>query len=93
MGNKPKIKFQAGNIQTAVWDNSGKGKDGKPFTYQTISLQRSYTIQENGKDVWKQESINLRRNDIIKILVVLEEANKYLLLGTKEDKEEPEESK
>ena len=72
--NRPIKQFNAGGIQAAVWENSGK--EGK--TYNTVTLQRSYKDKD---EQWKHSSY-LKTNDIPKAIVLLQKA--YEKLGIKE---------
>ncbi len=77
--NLPIKKFRAGNIEVAVWSNKRKRYNGEEVEFKTLSLSRSYKKKED--DVWRNEIINLRKGDIAKVSVVLNEAQKYLLLS------------
>jgi len=75
MANKPVKKFKSGAIESAVWENS-KEVDGNEVGFKTVSLRRSW--KQDG--VWRDSSINLRRNDIQKAILVLNKAQEELLL-------------
>jgi hypothetical protein len=81
---KPVKRFQAGNISVSIWNNTGKTKEGKDFTFMTASLQRSY---KDAKNEWKNESINLRANDIGRVHLVLQEAFKEMVQKEKTEAE------
>lgn len=76
MENKPAKKFRAGTISATVWKNTVV-RDGKEVEFPTVSLQRSYKDKEGQ---W-QQSNNLRRDDLPKAMLVLEEAYKELSLA------------
>lgn len=78
--NKPIFKNKSGAIAGSIWANVVK-KDGKEFTFNTITLSRSYTKDE-GK-TWIQEDINFRPNDLIKIQTVLNQIQNQLFLKDK----------
>ena len=86
--NKPIFSVRAGSIQGAVFLNKIKGTNNKPdFEVQTISLSRSFTKDE-GK-TWEQQAINMRKNDLAKLQVVLTKLLEQQFLNTKEvDSEE-----
>lgn len=75
----PKHKIKSGNISVAIFENKSKDKSGKEFSYDSIQLQRSYTIDsKDGKEkTWKHEKINLRKNDLQKIKSVIDKAMEY----------------
>lgn len=81
MGNqkkpKPIAKFRAGAMATSVWENKGKKSDGTEFTFKTIQLQRSYLNSENE---WINETINLRKNDVANLKVVVDKAHEKVVL-------------
>jgi hypothetical protein len=81
---QPKYKVRSGNIQASVFENKGKDKQGKEFSYETIQLQRSY---KDKSDNWVNENLSLRKQDIIKLLVVLDFLKAKLFLGLKEAEE------
>ncbi len=89
--NLPEKRFSAGAISATVWKNAGTSKQGEPFEYRTISLQRSFK-----KDGAWQNANSLRLNDLPKAALLLNKAFEWLVLKgeageRKEDKEEAEE--
>lgn len=48
-GNKPKKKFVSGNISISVWENEHE-KEGRKFTMQTYTPQKSYKDGEEWKE-------------------------------------------
>jgi len=84
--NKPVFKVRAGNISASIFKNKIKGKDGKSdFEMDSISLQKSFTKDE-GK-TWENQSISMRKSDIMKLFVVANKLAEYMYLNS-EDKEE-----
>jgi hypothetical protein len=75
--NQPEKKFSTGTISATVWRNGRVDKDGKPFEYRTVSLQRRYPDKEGQ---WQTTS-SLRVNDLPKAALVLSEAFRYLTLN------------
>jgi hypothetical protein len=69
--NKPLKKFYVGNIQIAVWQNTGKNKE-----FYTVTLSRRF---KNANEEW-QNSNSLRVSDIPKAILGLQEAYKQLAL-------------
>ncbi|GEM_PF-638703 len=80
---RPYKEWKAGNLQAAVWKNKKDMEDGSEVEYKTVSLTRSY--RKPGEDLWRHDSINLRRNDIQKVLLVLTKAQEDMLLSDKPD--------
>ena len=72
---KPINKFKAGNIDAAVWNNEIE-IDGKKINTKSISLRKSWKSGEE----WKDATINLQANEIQKALLVLQEAQKEVLM-------------
>ncbi len=83
---RPPVKsFRAGNIQGAVWANE-REKDGQIFEFKTASLRRSWFDSE--KKIWMNESLNLRKQDVSKALVILSKLQEDLLLSEGDDENE-----
>ncbi|MBT3394903.1 hypothetical protein HOA59_01750 [archaeon] len=76
--NKPIKKYKSGSIECSIWNNE-KELDGKKVEFKTLSLKRSW---KDG-DVWRDQQISFRRNDIIRAILVLEKAQEDLLLDNK----------
>ena len=85
--NKPIFKVRSGAIDCAVFKNVYE-KDKKKFEVLTCSLNRSYT-KDDGK-TWEHETINLRKNNLINMIVVLQAIQNELFLN-KSEKETIEE--
>ena len=86
VNQRPIKKFRCGNIESAIWLNE-REVDGNIVGFKTISLSRSW--KKEG-DVWRNDQVNLRRNDLQKVILVLQKAQEELLLN-QEQKEEEEE--
>jgi hypothetical protein len=84
MVNRPIKKWRSGNISGAIWINE-REVNGTKVSFKTASLRRSW--KKEG-DVWREEVLNFRRQDIPKISVILSEIQKELFLA--EDVEEVE---
>ena len=80
--NMPEKKFRSGAIAATIWANEGT-KDGKKFSYKTVSFERSY----KDKEEWKTTN-SLRMMDIPRAVLVLNKAYEYLALNTDEIEEE-----
>lgn len=74
--NRPIQKWRIGNIECAVWENK-KTFNGGEVSYKTMTLSRSY--KKKDEEIWRSEAINsLRRNDIAKLIAILQKAQDYL---------------
>jgi len=82
-GNKPEKKFKAGAITATVWKNLAK-KNGKEYSFYTIGIERNFKKGEE----WGSTS-SFRVADLPKVILVAQEAYKYLLM--KETSEQTEE--
>ncbi len=79
MANAPIKKFKAGNIEAAVWLNK-KNTDNGEIQFKTASISKSWKT-----DIWHSEIINLRREEIAKMLLVLGKAQEEILLSGEEN--------
>ncbi len=82
MANKPINKYKSGAIEAAIWNNESTFNNSK-VEFKTVSLTRSY--KKKGEDVWRSESLNLRRQDLIKAILVLQKAQEELLMQQSEE--------
>ncbi len=76
MANKPINKWKSGNISGAIWANE-REVNGTKVEFKTASIRRSW--KKEG-DVWRDETLNFRRQDIPKIFSILHEMQKELFL-------------
>lgn len=70
----PEQKFRDKELIVDVWNNTGTRADGTTFSFNTLSIQRSY--KDKNED-WKNTN-SLRPNDIPRIITLLQEAQTYL---------------
>ena len=86
MTNQPMKKWKSGNISGAIWVNE-RDVNGAQVSFKTASLNRSW--KKEG-DVWRNESINFRKQDIPKLMSILNEMQRELFLveGDEHDEEE-----
>tara|TARA_Y100000034_G_C6798605_1_gene358136 strand:+ start:732 stop:986 length:255 start_codon:yes stop_codon:yes gene_type:complete len=84
MANKPIKSWKSGNISGAIWANE-RDINGSKVEFKTISLRRSW--KKEG-DVWRDETLNFRRQDIPKFMAILNEIQKELFLGKENEEDE-----
>ena len=77
MANQPIKKYKSGLVQGAVWLNE-KDINGEKVGFKTATLKRSWKDKENQ---WRDETLNLRKSDLPKVLVILNKLQEDLLLG------------
>lgn len=84
MGNQPVAKFKCGTIECAIWNNEKyRESDGAVLEFQTVSLRKSWKKD----DQWHDAVIQLRRNDLQKVILVLQKTQEALLLNKQEDED------
>ncbi len=88
-GNKPIKTYRSGNIQGALWLNE-KEKNGQIIGYKTVSIRRSWKDAE--KNIWRDETMNLRKQDLPKIILILQKLQEDVLLAQEEGEEEDEQT-
>ena len=86
MKNQPIRKWKSGNISGAIWENE-RDVNGAKVSFKTASLRRSW--KKEG-DVWRDETLNFRRQDIPKIASILSEMQRELFLAETSGNEEDE---
>ena len=86
MADRPIKKWKVGNWEVAVWSNKRKN-NGEELEFKTATLRRSW---KDKQDIWRDETINIRRQDLPKILAIVNEMMKELYLT--QEKEEDEEN-
>ncbi|MBT3416577.1 hypothetical protein HON86_01330 [Candidatus Woesearchaeota archaeon] len=74
--NKPIKQYKSGAISSSIWANE-RDIDGNKVEFKTVSLRKSW---KDDKNIWRDSTINLRRSDISKAILVLQKANEDLLL-------------
>ena len=63
--NKPIITIRDRNLSVSIFKKEGTDEQGKPETYYSACLQRSY--KPRGEDEYKREGINLYPDELLKI--------------------------
>jgi len=81
--NKPIKQYKSGSISSSVWANE-RDVNGSKVEFKTVSLRKSW---KDDKNIWRDSTINLRRNDIPKAILVLQKAHEDLLLDSGDEDE------
>ncbi len=79
---KPIRQFRSGNFSAAIWENERK-VNGDTMSFKTATLRRSW--KDKDTDVWRDETINVRRHDIPKIQVLISKLQEELYLTSEGD--------
>ncbi|MFA4886823.1 MAG: hypothetical protein WC595_01290 [Candidatus Nanoarchaeia archaeon] len=87
MANRPIKQYRAGNIQGAIWLNEREVKD-VIVGFKTVSIRRSW--KDKDKDLWREETLNLRKQDLPKLAVIISKLQEDLLLNDEEEGDEHE---
>ena len=87
MGNRPIKKYRSGQLEAAVWFNERKLKDDTIVGFKTVSLRKSWKDDEG---TWRDATLQLRKQDIPRIIVLMNKVMEELLLA-QDEKEEGEE--
>lgn len=76
--NLPFKKWKAGNVEVVIWSNKKQGESAE-LEFKTVSVSRSYKRKD--EDMWRNDVIhNLRRQDLVKLSLMLHEAQKELYI-------------
>lgn len=76
--NLPYKKWKSGNVEVVIWNNKVQ-KDNSEIEFKTVSISRSY--KKKDENIWRNDVIhNLRRQDLVKLNLMLYEAQKELYL-------------
>ena len=76
MANRPINSWKSGSISGAIWANE-REVNGTKVEFKTASIKRSW--KKEG-DVWRDETINFRRQDIPRLISILHEMQRELFL-------------
>ena len=87
MANRPIKQYRAGNIQGAIWLNEREVKD-VIVGFKTVSIRRSW--KDKDKDLWREETLNLRKQDLPKLAVIISKLQEDLLLNDEEEGDDHE---
>ncbi len=85
MAIKPIKQYRSGSVQGAIWFNE-RQVNGDTIGFKTASIRRSWKDKET--DQWREETLNLRKQEIPKVLVILNKIQEELLLTNEGDDDE-----
>ena len=87
--NKPIQKWRIANLEAVIWENKRKVNNAE-VSFKTVSITRGF--RKKDENIWRNEVINnLRRNDIPKLIALLQKAQEYLYFESSKEEEEVEE--
>jgi len=78
---KPIKKFRSGQLEAAIWFNERKLKDDTIVGFKTVSLRKSWKDDDG---VWRDATIQLRKHDVPKMIVIMNKVMEELLLAQDE---------
>jgi len=84
--SRPIKEFRSGAIKAAIWLNEKELNEGETVGFKTVSISRSF--KKKDEDLWRNEVINLRKNDIQRMIVVLQKVQEDLLLSQEKEEED-----
>lgn len=79
VSNLPIKKFRSGAIEGVIWANKRKRDDGTEIEFKTATLRRSWMDKE--QEIWREEKLNLRRQDLPKIQLIVQKLQEELFLN------------
>ena len=83
--NLPFKKWKSGNVEVVIWNNK-KQRENEEMEFKTVSISRSY--KKKDEEIWRNDAIhNLRRQDLVKLSLMLHEAQKELYFTEGESSE------
>jgi len=83
---KPVNNLRLGNFSSSVWENTGKDKSDKAFTYLSVQIQRSYKDNKTGE--WNNdEKMSLRTSDLPKLILLLQKTFEEVSFKSKEEED------
>ncbi len=81
--NRPVKSYRCGNFSGAIWANEKDTKEGS-VSFLTASLRRSWKDKSGG---WRDETVNLRKNDVAKAILLLNKLQEEMFFSEAEDNE------
>ena len=78
--NHPEKKFRAGAISATIWKNEALTHEGKPISFNRVSIERTY--KDNNE--WKKTH-SYKYQDLPKIALVAQKAYEYIVMTGDKD--------
>lgn len=72
----PEKVFKSGNLEGSIWKNSKDFENGV-VEFKSVTIRKTWRDNSN---VLREQRINLRKNDIEKMIVILNKIQEYLVL-------------
>jgi hypothetical protein len=82
VSNLPIKKYRAGSIEGVIWSNKRKLDTGGEVEFKTATIRRSW--KDKDQNIWREEKINVRRTDLAKIAVILQQLQQDMYLNATE---------
>lgn len=81
--NRPVKSFRCGNFSGAIWANEKQMPEGM-VSFMTASLRKSWKDKSGS---WRDETVNLRKNDIAKAVLLLNKLQEEMFFSDTEVEE------
>lgn len=81
--NRPVKSYRCGNFSGAIWSNEKQMKEGM-VSFMTASLKRSWKDKSGN---WHDETVNLRKNDVAKAILLLNKLQEEMFFSDTESEE------
>ena len=82
--SKPEKSFRSGAISVAVWKNTVKAQNSRTSLFRTVSFERRY---KNADGQWQSTS-QLRRDDIPRLVYLLNKAYEHIITSRHDQADE-----
>jgi len=77
--NRPIKQYRVGTFSGAIWRNEKDLGENGIVSFLTCSLRRGWKDKNSGN--WRDETINLRKADIAKAIVILNKLQEDMMLS------------
>ncbi len=84
--NRPVKKYRIGSLSGVLWKNEKDMGDKGIISFLTANLKRSWKDKNTGD--WRSETLNLRKSDIPKAVILLNKLLEEMYLNDMEDENE-----
>lgn len=84
--NRPVKQYRIGSFSGVIWKNQKDMGENGIVSFLTANLRRSWKDKNSGD--WREETINLRKGDIAKAIVLLNKLQEDMMLAKEGDENE-----